>query len=61
MRRWFYKTYNWTPDDVDRMPLEELSWLPVIERAEAEALEFKQRQAQKTSAPVKQDRPIRGY
>lgn len=61
MRRWFYKVYNWTPDEVDRIPIEELIWLPIIEGADAEAHDYKIRQAQKSSAPVKNKRPLQGF
>ena len=60
-RRWFYKNYNWTPEVVDRMPLEELFWLPVIESAEAEALDYKYKQMEKSEKPKIQNKPIRGY
>ena len=35
--RRFAKAYNWTPDQVRKLRLDELFWLPVIEEAEAAA------------------------
>ena len=64
MRRWFYKNYHWTPDVVDRMPLEELNWLPIIETAEGEAADYKFRQQQKSmqhQTSTKPQRPIQGF
>jgi hypothetical protein len=37
--RKFAKAYNWTPETVRRLRLDELFWLPVIEEAEAAAIE----------------------
>ena len=37
--RKFAKAYQWTPDQVRRLRLDELFWLPVIEDAEAIAVE----------------------
>ena len=37
--RKFAKAYQWTPEQVRRLRLDELYWLPVIEDAEAEAIE----------------------
>ena len=37
--RKFAKAYNWTPDQVRRLRLDELFWLPVIEDAEAAAMD----------------------
>jgi hypothetical protein len=31
--RWFAATYQWTPAQVDELPLEALIWLPPIEMA----------------------------
>ena len=36
--RKFAKAYQWTPEQVRRLRLDELFWLPVIEDAEAEAI-----------------------
>ena len=32
-KRWFAKNYGWDPDQVDRLDLEYLTWLPLIEDA----------------------------
>ena len=37
--RKFAKAYQWTPEMVRRLRLDELFWLPVIEEAEAAAVE----------------------
>ena len=37
--RKFAKAYQWTPEQVRRLRLDELFWLPVIEDAEAIAVE----------------------
>jgi hypothetical protein len=37
--RRFAKAYSWTPDQVRRLRLDELYWLPVIEEAEGAAVE----------------------
>jgi len=37
--RKFAKAYQWTPEQVRRLRLDELFWLPVIEDAEAEAID----------------------
>ena len=37
--RRFAKAYQWTPAEVRRLKLDELFWLPVIEEAEAAAVE----------------------
>ena len=37
--RKFAKAYQWTPEMVRRLRLDELFWLPVIEEAEAAAAE----------------------
>ena len=37
--RKFAKAYQWTPEMVRRLRLDELFWLPVIEDAEAAAVE----------------------
>ena len=36
--RKFAKAYQWTPEQVRRLRLDELDWLPVIEDAEDEAI-----------------------
>jgi hypothetical protein len=61
MRRWFYKTYKWTPQEVNQLPLEDLIWLPLIEQAEGKATDYRTKQNQRTQSSVKKDRPIRGY
>lgn len=38
LKRWFAKTYGWTPQQVDDLSLDELSWLPLIEQAHDEAI-----------------------
>lgn len=42
--RWYAKVYGWEPWQVDRLPLEVLTWFPLIEEAEARATEILQRQ-----------------
>ena len=37
--RRFAKAYNWTPEMVRKLRLDELFWLPVIEEAESAAVE----------------------
>ena len=37
--RRFAKAYRWTPDQVRKLRLDELFWLPVIEDAEAAAID----------------------
>ena len=37
--RKFAKAYQWTPEMVRRLRLDELYWLPVIEDAEAAAID----------------------
>ena len=37
--RKFAKAYQWTPSQVRGLRLDEMFWLPVIEDAEAEAVE----------------------
>ena len=37
--RRFAKAYGWPPETVRRLRLDELFWLPVIEEAEASAVE----------------------
>jgi hypothetical protein len=38
LKRWFAKTYGWTPRQVDDLSLDELSWLPLVEQAHDEAV-----------------------
>jgi hypothetical protein len=40
--RKFAKAYNWPPETVRKLRLDELFWLPVIEEAEAAAIETMQ-------------------
>ena len=40
--RKFAKAYNWTPETVRKLRPAELYWLPVIEEAEAAAVETMQ-------------------
>lgn len=41
--RWFAKQYGWTPDQVDELPVEFYDWAPVIETADSEASERRQK------------------
>lgn len=45
--RYFAKMYQWTPQQVDDLPLEALEWLPVIETAAMAAAEFEQQRAER--------------
>lgn len=35
--RWFAKMYGFTPDQVDQLPLDALTWFPIVEEAAEEA------------------------
>ncbi len=62
LRRWFYKTYRWTPEDVDKMPLEELTWLPIIETAQSETEQWRAKRAAAASeSKPSKPRPIQGF
>jgi hypothetical protein len=43
LTRWFAKMYNWTPAQVDELPVECYDWLPAIETAQYEAQAAEQR------------------
>lgn len=45
--RWYAKVYHFPPDVVDRLPLDVLSWFPLIEEAEQAAQDIQQRQQQR--------------
>lgn len=32
-KRWFAKVYKWTPQQVEELTVDELTWLPIIEDA----------------------------
>jgi hypothetical protein len=42
--RWFARMYHWPPEVVDALPLDVLTWFPVIEDAENAAQEYLQKQ-----------------
>lgn len=43
--RWFAKVYSWDQEIVGRQDLDTLTWFPLIEEAEAAAMEMIQKQA----------------
>jgi hypothetical protein len=49
LERWFARTYGWPPQTVRELPLETLTWFPVIEAAEAEAARIKANAEARTS------------
>jgi hypothetical protein len=42
--RWFCKVYGLKPWEVDELPIEDVIWWPVIEKAEADAERWKAKQ-----------------
>lgn len=54
--RWYARMYHFSPEVVDRLPLEALTWFPLIEEAEVAAQEIQQRQERRA-----QERGHRGY
>jgi len=50
-KRWFAKNYGWDPDQVDRLGIEYLTWLPVIEDAVMVAQDRLQKQEARHQRP----------
>lgn len=48
--RWFAKVYGWDKEIVGRQDLDALTWFPLIEEAEAAAMEMIQKQEQRATA-----------
>ena len=43
-KRWFAKVYGWSPEQLEQADLDILTWFPLIEEAEAHAIEVEQKQ-----------------
>ena len=42
-KRWFAKVYHWSPEQLEQADLDILTWFPLIEEAEAHAIEVEQK------------------
>jgi hypothetical protein len=56
MHRYFAKTYGWTPQQVEELPLADLNWLPIIEEAEQRVIERYNREASRASSSPRRGR-----
>lgn len=50
-KRWFAKNYGWDPEQVNRLDLEDLTWLPLIEDAVGVAQDRLQKQEARHPRP----------
>jgi hypothetical protein len=50
-KRWFAKNYGWDPEQVSRLDLEDLTWLPLIEDAVGVAQDRLQKQEARHPRP----------
>jgi hypothetical protein len=49
IKRWFAKVYHWSPEQLAKADLDILTWFPLIEEAEQNAIEIEQKRQARES------------